>query len=86
MPEVPALEVHLAGTEVRYGRLLRQRCAWCGTLMVDLEATRDGAHLPDPWAVGALVGRMDGVWVFLAPGGSAPGEGCCLLLDPAATR
>lgn len=32
--------VHLAGLPVRVGDVIRQRCAWCGALIDDLDLTR----------------------------------------------
>lgn len=51
---------HIAGIDVTVGHQLRQRCAWCGTVLLDYDLTRiavlDGDDpRPGTWAVGALV-------------------------------
>jgi hypothetical protein len=57
--------VHIIGLDVLLdGHLLRQRCAWCGHLLVDDDQSmmmmplNDDGSVPDPpgaWPVGALV-------------------------------
>lgn len=87
--------VHIAGADVRVMDHLRQRCSWCGVLLVDYDLTRvmmavpEGADpgAPSTWPVGALV-AVDGhaSWV-VDPESSAedpeatklPPEACGLL-------
>lgn len=54
--------VHIAGHPVQIGSLYRQRCAWCGAILIDGDAasemasTSDGQpHTPSKWERGALV-------------------------------
>jgi hypothetical protein len=87
--------VHPAGLDVSIGPLLRQRCAWCGTVLVDVDlaatASTGGASYPT-WPVGALVEIDGGVSFTVDPVPSAESEGvtvpdnCCMKLDPDVTR
>jgi hypothetical protein len=55
--------VHLAGFEVRFGERLRQRCAWCGEVMVDQELALTDNMVVFPAAKQVL---HDGVlWIVL---------------------
>lgn len=83
---------HIAGNQVTInGQLLRQRCAWCGTVLVDYDLTMIAVPAgqdptPGTRAVGGLV-TVDGgaSWtVDLGPEGQLP-EDCCTRLDPAVT-
>lgn len=56
--------VHIAGQSVQIGPFLRQRCAWCGALLIDLDLSRvmvapneDGTPgaAPGEWPAGQLV-------------------------------
>lgn len=65
--------VHIAGPEVQVGERLRQRCGWCGALLVDVDLDRVAvlidpasdprgdlaAARPATWPVGELV-AVDG--------------------------
>jgi hypothetical protein len=60
--------IHIAGFPTRVGTHMRQRCAWCGTVLIDLHlenvavaAKEDGSpgDLPGHWETGALV-AVDG--------------------------
>lgn len=77
--------VHIAGPAVQIGPLLRQRCAWCGAVLVDYDLTR--VAVPVTWAVGELVAVADYAswYVPLELGAELP-EGYCARLDPAVTR
>lgn len=62
MTATPAGVVHFAGLDVQIGPLLRQRCAWCGVILVDYDLTRvavpegqEGG--PATWPVSTLVLR-----------------------------
>ena len=62
--------VHIAGLEVvLFGRYLRQRCAWCGLVLVDydltLTASSDGSA-PKGWPLNALV-AVDGPGSWTLP-------------------
>jgi hypothetical protein len=56
---------HIAGVDVMIGgRRLRQRCAWCGAVLLDYDLTRvamlgDDPEPPATWPPGRLV-RVDG--------------------------
>lgn len=56
--------VHIAGIVVNYGSRRRQRCAWCGAMLEDVDLATVAVQLPhngsDPaplptWEVGGLV-------------------------------
>lgn len=62
--------VHLAAQDVWVeGRYVRQRCAWCGELLIDVDLARIAVHPPLPegerpiatWQPGAMV-EASGVW------------------------
>lgn len=84
--------VHFAGIDVRVGDLLRQRCGWCGALLIDYDLATVAVPLgqdpmPATWACGALV-LVDGglsTTVTHEDGASLP-EGACGALDPEVTR
>ncbi len=57
-------KIHIAGGVVRVGNVIRQRCAWCGHLLVDLdlantafESAEDAkaAAVEPGWEPGALI-------------------------------
>jgi hypothetical protein len=83
--------VHIVGPDVTVNARLRQRCAWCGAVLVDYALERvmvpEGQDpRPRMWAVGALV-EVDGgtSWVVVhAPGDPLP-AGACAQLDPEVT-
>lgn len=59
--------VHIAGPEIQIGQQLRQRCAWCGAVLIDYDLTRVAMlcagpgpdDRPGTWPVGALI-EVDG--------------------------
>lgn len=84
--------VHIAGPNVTVGPLTRQRCAWCGALLLDYDLDRIAVPAgqdpaPGMWPVGALVwvdGHVAAI-VDHAGGNVLPSEACARL-DPAVTR
>lgn len=93
--------IHIAGLEVMIGRHVRQRCGWCGALLVDIDMSTVQAavdHLRTPpdtpgyptWPVGALVdtpgvGAGYSHVVEHLDGGPMP-QDACSRLDPTVTR
>jgi hypothetical protein len=84
--------VHIAGPDVTVGCYLRQRCAWCGAVLVDYDLHRvavpEGQDpRPATWPVGELV-AVDGPasWVVGHDDGDPLPDGACGSLDPAVTR
>ena len=83
--------IHIAGTQVQVGPLLRQRCSWCGAVLCDYDlrniAVLEGQDpRPGMWEAGELV-QVDGHASFVVPhedGAELPSESCALL-DPAVT-
>lgn len=65
------MRVHIAGAPIRFGAYLRQRCSWCGVLIIDQDLSLvarpvEDADTPFPvWPVGEEV-AMDGAvtWVL----------------------
>lgn len=58
------MTIHFAGLDVRINQLLRQRCAWCGEILVDYDLERvavpEGQDpTPAVWPVPSLV-EVDG--------------------------
>lgn len=84
--------LHIAGVHVTVGNRLRQRCAWCGAVLIDYDLAlvavpvgQEGA--PAVWPVGDLV-LVDGhvsALVEHVDGEPVP-EGACARLDPEVTR
>lgn len=63
---------HVAGLPVTVGPRMRQRCAWCGAVLVDYDLSRlavpEGQDpTPATWEAGALV-VVDGSASYLADG------------------
>lgn len=64
MPLIKGAKVHIAGNDVQVGSHLRQRCAWCGAVLVDYALDRVAVPIGQParpatWPVGGLV-EVDG--------------------------
>lgn len=83
--------VHIAGNEVQVGHLLRQRCAWCGAVLVDYDLTRiavpEGQDpRPGTWPAGELI-EVDGPasWVQEHTDGEPLPPNACGRLDPEVT-
>lgn len=55
--------IHIAGLDVQVGAQLRQRCSWCGAVLLDYDLTRVASVVapgevwsgPSTWPVGALI-------------------------------
>jgi hypothetical protein len=88
--------VHIAGVDVQVstptGALLRQRCSWCGAVLVDYDLARIAVPTgqdprPATWPVGALV-AVDGPasWAEELTDGARLPAGSCALVDPEVTR
>lgn len=85
--------IHIAGADVGFNNLLRQRCAWCGAILIDQDLTLvlvpEGTKNRDfpVWPVGSFVGVDGGMKFSVAfTNGSPFPAGLCALLDPAVTR
>lgn len=92
--------VHIAGLDAECSGHLRQRCAWCGTVLVDLDLARiaytadtpEEERRPPTWGVGALV-AVDGpvTWIVdpepseVDPTATKLPAECCGLLPPELT-
>lgn len=83
--------IHIAGVHVQVGPLLRQRCAWCGAMLLDYDlsdiAVPEGQDpTPATWPHGDLVwvdGNASGVYPHIDH--DPLPEGACARLDPAVT-
>lgn len=83
--------VHIAGLDVRVGSQLRQRCGWCGAVIIDVNLanimTLEGDEMGYPtWKVGGLV-AVDGNATYIVEhtdGEQLPAE-CCGALEPEVT-
>lgn len=85
----PGGVVHIVGTRVQIGELLRQRCAWCGAVLIDYDLAGIAVPLgqdptPATWVEGSLV-LIDGNMSVAIDGVDLP-PNACGMLDPAATR
>lgn len=83
--------IHIAGPDITVGPLLRQRCGWCGAVLVDYDLTRIAVPTgqdprPGIWSVGALV-EVDGSasWVVPHVDGEQLPANACAQLDPEVT-
>lgn len=81
--------VHIAGEVITVsGRHMRQRCSWCGAVLIDYDLTMIAVPVgqdptPPTWPVGDQV-RIDGNVSTIEPGHTLPADSCAKL-DPAAT-
>jgi hypothetical protein len=80
--------VHIAGADLQVGDRLRQRCCWCGVVLVDYALDRvavpEGQDpRPATWPTGALV-EVDGnvSWVVPYEEGQPLPANACAKLDP----
>jgi len=78
---------HIAGVDVSIGPQLRQRCSWCGAVLIDVNVTRamvaDSERTEFPtWPIGALI-RTDGCVTSVVPhvDGTPLPDDCCGQLD-----
>lgn len=76
--------IHVVGTPaVVPPGLIRQRCAWCGALILDYDLGPMGQDpmpaVPAMWEVGALVAIDDGVSHVVPRGDELPAGACALL-------
>lgn len=83
--------VHIAGPDIRVDARLRQRCAWCGTVLLDYALDRIAVPAgqdptPATWPVGDLV-AVDGhaSWIVAHVDGQPLPDGACAKLDPEVT-
>ena len=83
--------IHIAGVYVQVGSRMRQRCGWCGALLLTYDLAALAVPVgqdptPATWPVGSLV-RVDGGLSFQVEheDGQALPEGACGLLDPEVT-
>lgn len=84
--------VHIAGPDIRVNAQFRQRCAWCGALLIDYDLERvavpEGQDpTPGTWPVGDLI-AVDGNASWVEPhadGDPLPGNACGTL-DAEVTR
>jgi hypothetical protein len=82
--------IHIAGNDVQVNAQLRQRCAWCGALLIDYNLERvsvpEGTDpRPATWPIGGLVAVDGGLsYVVEHEDGPLP-DGACGTLDPEVT-
>jgi hypothetical protein len=90
--------VHVAGAVVQVGPHLRQRCSWCGAVLVDQDLTRVMFQADDPdktyptWPVGELIETTAGdhdsggvTTVLEHEDGQPVPDHCCAKLSPEVT-
>jgi hypothetical protein len=79
--------IHIAAQPIQVGAQLRQRCGWCGAVLLDYPLDRmavpvdQAAEGPATWETGVLVGVHGGVhWlVDHVDGEKLPPEACAQL-------
>jgi hypothetical protein len=83
--------IHIAGMKVHIGPYLRQRCAWCGAVLIDYDLRNIAVPVgmdpnPSTWPVADLV-AVDGnaSYVVAHVEGDELPDGACARLDPAVT-
>lgn len=85
-----AQTTHIAGLDITVeGRHLRQRCAWCGHVLIDEDLTRvmvpEGSESTLPsWPAGRLV-TVDGGVSFVHEEGEKLPDDACALVHPELT-
>jgi hypothetical protein len=84
--------IHIAGIHVTVDGHLRQRCAWCGTTLIDWAldqiAVPEGQDpMPGTWEAGGLI-EVAGpaTWQVPHPDGDTLPDTTCARLDPEVTR
>ena len=87
-------ESHIVGLDVEIGPYLRQRCGWCGTILLDYDLRNVMVQQIDgedesvgTWPVGEVI-RVDGNMSSIVEhtrGDQLP-EDNCAALDPSVTR
>jgi hypothetical protein len=82
--------VHMAGADIQIDSVIRQRCAWCGTLLIEYDLNRiaviDGQALVT-WTVGALVVVDGGMsWIDESAQAHDLPANSCAFLDVEVTR
>ncbi len=86
-----AAVTHIAGADITIGgRRLRQRCSWCGAVLIDYDLANvmvagDGPATPATWPVGRLV-RVDGGMSTVLEGTDELPEDACGKVDDEVTR
>jgi|WetSurMetagenome_2_1015567.scaffolds.fasta_scaffold380522_2 hypothetical protein len=74
---------HFAGVEIQINTDLRQRCAWCGEMLIDYDLSRvavpEGQDpRPSTWPVGSIV-EVDGCLSYVVDhddGSPLPADTC----------
>lgn len=91
MPLIKGAIVHIAGNDLQVGNQLRQRCAWCGAVLVDYALDRIAVPIgqdamPAMWPVGSLV-ELDGSasWAVAHDDGCPLPANACGQLDAEVT-
>lgn len=83
--------IHIAGNDVQVNAQLRQRCAWCGALLIDYNLERvavpEGTDpRPATWPGGELIAVDGGLSYVVEHEDSQPlPDGACGTLDPEVT-
>lgn len=84
--------VHIAGVHIQVGKYLRQRCGWCGAVLLDYDLSNLAVPVgddptPATWPIGALVQVDGGLSVLVEHEDGQPlPEDSCGRIDPQVTR
>jgi hypothetical protein len=76
--------IHIAGNEVLYsGKYLRQRCAWCGIVLIDVDVSQvmfvgDGDSAYPTWPIGKQV-EVNGNCTSVVEGLQLPDDSCVVM-------
>jgi hypothetical protein len=97
----PGVVVHFAGQDMEINGVKRQRCLWCGSLLIEWDLARVMVRVPEDgsppvgpgvFEVGANIGQADGMsWIVPKeehpehPGSYVIPDASCALLDPSVT-
>lgn len=99
-PAGPGEVIHLAGADVQIGPHVRQRCSWCGAVLIDQDlrlvavpVTEGQEPRPYPtWPIGSLIAHDGAAWWVVEDTPHPDGEdiyaippASCMALDPALT-
>lgn len=92
MPDAPMEVVHIAGLDIQVGDVVRQRCAYCPAVLVDIDTARAAVPegqdpTPARWPVGELVavlrdGGTTASRLVAHEDGEALPDNACARLDP----
>ena len=82
--------VHIAGPDIQVNQYLRQRCAWCGTSLIEYDLARTAVPIgtdprPATWPIGSHVAVEGGASYTVDVNSCKVPADSCTRLDPEVT-